>query len=163
MSDFDWNGVLGIRIFHASSQPPSNADIADAEDFPVEQKVPGYLCQAARMLLGFSQQELHELANVSKKSINDYENGAVDIKASLVNRMAVALREAGVRFVAGPRFVGVVVRSTRSEAEDRIRRRRERQSRGSDRISEGEGTHDAPGTSERRPRGRPRNAVRSRA
>lgn len=78
--------------------------------------MPGYLCQAARLLVGLTQQELHLLARVSKKSINDYENGFIAIRVALAKRLVAALRGAGARFIAGEGYVGVIVSGRRTEA-----------------------------------------------
>lgn len=84
-------------------------DFLSAPDFPEEMVVPGYLCRAARLMVGLTQQELHLLAGVSKKTINDYENGFIAIRPSLAARLATALRETGVRFVADDGYVGVLM------------------------------------------------------
>ncbi|AWN39125.1 hypothetical protein DK427_19875 [Methylobacterium radiodurans] len=83
--------------------------------------MPGYLCQAARNLIGLSQQELHLLSRVSKKSINDYENGFAVLRPPLIERIAATLREQGARLVTGPGFVGVVASASRDDEQGRSR------------------------------------------
>ncbi|GBU15882.1 MULTISPECIES: helix-turn-helix transcriptional regulator [Methylobacterium] len=103
------NYTCAIKIFQASPDIPPGLDFASVRDFPLDRVVPGYLCQAARLLVGLTQQELHVLARVSKKSINDYENGFIVLRVALAGRLVAALRCAGARFIAGEDFVGVIV------------------------------------------------------
>ncbi|WP_238178701.1 helix-turn-helix domain-containing protein [Methylobacterium dankookense] len=112
----DPNYTCAIKIFQASPDAPRGVDFASAADFPPDRTVPGYLCQAARLLVGLTQQELHLLARVSKKSINDYENGFIAIRVALAERLVSALRGAGARFIAGEGYVGVIVSGLRTEA-----------------------------------------------
>ncbi|WP_244573369.1 helix-turn-helix domain-containing protein [Methylorubrum populi] len=112
----DPNYTCAIKIFQASPDAPRGVDFASAADFPPDRTVPGYLCQAARLLVGLTQQELHLMARVSKKSINDYENGFIAIRVALAERLVAALRGAGARFIAGEGYVGVIVSGRRTEA-----------------------------------------------
>lgn len=103
------NYTCAIKLFQAFPGLPPCIDFAAAADFPPDRPVPGYLCRAARDLVGLTQQELHLMSRVSKKSINDFENGFITVRATLADRLVAALRKAGARFVAGEGFVGVVV------------------------------------------------------
>ncbi|MCG5248250.1 helix-turn-helix domain-containing protein [Methylorubrum extorquens] len=114
--DEGFNYTVAIKIFQASPDISQDIDFASAREFPPDQVVPGYLCQAARLLVGLTQQELHVLARVSKKSINDYENGFIAIRVALAERLAAALRGGGARFIAGEGFVGVIVSGRRAGA-----------------------------------------------
>lgn len=87
-----------------------------AAPFPIAKVVPGYLCRAARLVLGLTQQELHVRARVSKKTINDYENGFIEIRVALAERLATALRDAGARFIAAEGYVGVIVTGRKAVA-----------------------------------------------
>lgn len=116
MADEVSNYTCAIKIFQAKPGLPSGVDFAAAPDFPSGRAVPGYLCQAARLLVGLTQQELHLKARVSKKSINDYENGLISVRVALAERLACALREAGARFIACDDYVGVVVMGERPVA-----------------------------------------------
>lgn len=109
------NYTCAIKIFQASPDVPRGVDFSAAQDFPPDRVIPGYLCQAARLLVGLTQQELHLLARVSKKSINDYENGFIAIRIALAERLVAALRGAGARFIAGEGFVGVIVSGRRAD------------------------------------------------
>ena len=115
MTDFDVGGyyTCGIKIFQVSSAVPVGIDFLSADDFPSDTLLPGYLCQAARSLLGLTQQELHVRAHVSKKSINDYENGFIVVRAALAERLVNALKNDGARFIAGDGYVGVIVHGRR--------------------------------------------------
>jgi len=86
-----------------------------------ETLIAGYLCQAARSLLNVSQAWLWEQAKVSRKTINDFENGFSQPKPALVARIRQALEEEGARFVSGDRVVGVVVYSSPLAAAQRSR------------------------------------------
>lgn len=116
VQDEGLNYTCSIKIFQASPDSPRGIDFAAARDFPADGVVPGFLCQAARLLVGLTQQELHVLARVSKKSINDYENGFIALRVALAERLAAALRGAGARFIAGEGFVGVIVNGRRADA-----------------------------------------------
>ncbi len=113
MFDDDANYTCDIKIFQASPEAPRGVDFLSAPEFPAERVVPGYLCQAARLLLGLTQQELHVRASVSKKTINDYENGFIEVRLAIAERLGSTLRGAGARFIMGKGFVGVVVRGRR--------------------------------------------------
>lgn len=114
MFDEGTNYTCDIKIFQASPDASRGVDFLSASEFPAERVVPGYLCQAARLLLGLTQQELHVLASVSKKTINDYENGFIDVRPAIAERLGSTLRGAGARFIMGKGYVGVVVRGRRS-------------------------------------------------
>ncbi|MGU3421812.1 helix-turn-helix domain-containing protein [Methylobacterium sp. D54C] len=114
--DEDLNYTCDIKIFQASPDVTRGMDFLSAPEFPSDRVVPGYLCQAARLMAGLTQQELHVSAGVSKKTINDYENGFIVIRASLAGRLATALRTAGVRFVAGEGYIGALLCGGRNAA-----------------------------------------------
>mgnify|MGYP001132487517 CR=1 FL=1 len=76
---------------------------------PPEAEIPGFLAQAARMLLGVSQAWLWEKSGVSRKTINDYENGYRQPKAALKSSIRTALQDAGAHFIFGNDAIGVVV------------------------------------------------------
>lgn len=120
-SEARWNYTTGMKLFHAKQTPIPKLDPSTFGDWPAERAVPGYLCQAARILIGLSQQELHLLSRVSKKSINDYENGFAVLRPPLIERIAATLREHGARLVTGPGFVGVVASASRDDEEERSR------------------------------------------
>ena len=120
-AEASWGHAIAIKLFQASSELPSKLDLAALSDFPTNRPVPGFLCQAARTLVGLTQSELHVRSQVSKKSLNDYENSLVSLRPTLVSRIVNALHEEGARFVAGDGFVGVVVRARREDILDRSR------------------------------------------
>ncbi len=71
--------------------------------------MPGFLAQAARMLLGVSQAWLWKKSGVSRKTINDFENGYRQPKLALKLAMRAELERAGAHFVFGEGAIGVVV------------------------------------------------------
>ncbi|WP_376984879.1 helix-turn-helix transcriptional regulator [Bosea sp. R86505] len=76
---------------------------------PPEADMPGFLAQAARMLLGVSQAWLWEKSGVSRKTINDFENGYRQPKIALKFAIRAELERAGAHFVFGEGTIGVVV------------------------------------------------------
>jgi transcriptional regulator with XRE-family HTH domain len=67
-------------------------------------------CRAARALLGWSQQELSEVAKVARKTLADFERGARMPYDRTLRDIQSALEEAGIEFIpengggAGIRF-----------------------------------------------------------
>lgn len=121
MSEIAWNYTVDIKLFQVSGQVPTRLDLSKVKDFSDDRLVPGFLCKAARELLGLTQQELHVLSQVSKKSLNDAENGYITIRPALTERVVNALRGAGARFLVGDGFVGVTTVATRQDVESRSR------------------------------------------
>ncbi|MCJ2087004.1 helix-turn-helix domain-containing protein [Methylobacterium sp. E-005] len=80
--------------------------------------MPGYVFQAARVLVGLSQQGLCDQAGVSKKPINDFENMLSTPRASTVTKLVSVLTKHGVRFVEGNGVTGVVAVLTRARTEE---------------------------------------------
>jgi DNA-binding XRE family transcriptional regulator len=78
---------------------------------PPEIEIPGFLAQAARMLLGVTQAWLWEKSGVSRKTINDYENGYRKPKSALRSAIRRALEGAGAHFIFGDEAIGVIVYS----------------------------------------------------
>lgn len=143
-----WNYTTVMKLFHATQTPITGLDPSTFGEWPSERAVPGYLCQAARNLIGLSQQELHLLSRVSKKSINDYENGFAILRPPLIERIASTLREQGARLVTGPGFVGVVASASRDDEQERSRSPRKAPTQGrAPRPPEtsGTGVRDKPG------------------
>lgn len=107
--------------------------------------LPGALIQAARSLLALSQLDLSSRAGVSKKIVNDYENGFITPKQAIVDRLRECLEGEGARFIGTRSRIGVITVAAKPVVEGRSR---------SPRIS---GTTPLPsGASTGRPRGRPR-------
>jgi len=57
------------------------------------------LCRAARALLNWSQQELASRAQVARKTIADFELGAVNPHPRTLRDVVAALEAAGVEFL----------------------------------------------------------------
>jgi len=68
---------------------------------------------------GVTQAWLWQASGVSRKTINDFENGLIFPKPALIARLRGSLESAGVAFVAGTNFVGVVCYLSLSGAEGR--------------------------------------------
>ena len=112
----DWNFSSSIKIFHLGGGRPAPLTATGFVPMPPDCLLPGYLCQAARASLDVTQAWLWEHAKVSRKTINDFENGYAFPKAALNFRMRRALEKAGAQFVHGENVVGVVVYATNSAA-----------------------------------------------
>lgn len=61
--------------------------------------ISGRQIRAARALLGWSQQELADLAIVSANALARLERGQVDTRSSTVERIERALQKAGIEFL----------------------------------------------------------------
>lgn len=66
-------------------------------------------CRAARGILGWSQSELCEAADVTRKTLSDFEAGKTTPYKDTVGRIRDALESAGVVFV-DPNGMGAGVR-----------------------------------------------------
>jgi hypothetical protein len=65
----------------------------------------GVAIRAARDLIGLSQLQLSTASAVSQKSINDYENGYIDLRPDLAGRLRKALEREGGAFSRGGRLL----------------------------------------------------------
>jgi DNA-binding XRE family transcriptional regulator len=98
-----------IKLFHKKDCGPSLLTSPTYLPMPARAPIAGYVCKTARELLGKTQAWLWTAAKVSRKTINDFENGTIEPKIELNNRLRRALEEAGASFVSGDDVVGVVV------------------------------------------------------
>lgn len=139
----DWQYTIGIRFFQSK---PDAGSFDKVNEWPRDRPLPPVLLQAARNLLNLSQADLRVAASVSKKMINDVENGFLAPSAALDGRLREALEREGARFVQDGDRIGVIATSRRSEVAARSR---------SPRLNETpqEAVFVAPSP---RPRGRPR-------
>lgn len=108
-----------MKIFHLGERQPAPLTATGFMPMPPDRPLPGYLCQAARGLLNVSQAWLWQRAKVSRKTINDFENGYASPKAALNLRIKRALEQAGAQFVYGEDVVGVVVYSSKANVAHR--------------------------------------------
>ena len=69
--------------------------------------ISGRQIQAARALIGWSQQDLADKAIVSRNAVNHIENARVDSKTSTVETMLRALAKAGIQFITESGYEGV--------------------------------------------------------
>ena len=58
-------------------------------------------CRAARALLAWSQEDLVRHANITKKTIADFERGATTPRQQTLDQIFAAFNGAGVEFVNG--------------------------------------------------------------
>ncbi|AWN44709.1 hypothetical protein DK389_21355 [Methylobacterium durans] len=70
--------------------------------------MPGIVCQAARDLLGLTQQDFARLSDVSKKTINDYENQKLEPGRRILRALRETLEREGARFYVLGDAIGVV-------------------------------------------------------
>lgn len=110
----DWNYSTGIRIFHFGDGHPPPLTATGFLPMPPDRQLVGCVCQAARALLDVTQAWLWKHAQVSRKTINDFENGYARPKAALNLRIRRALERAGAQFIYGENIVGVIVYRTRT-------------------------------------------------
>jgi DNA-binding XRE family transcriptional regulator len=123
-----WNYTSAVKIFHLNNANPVPLTSANLIPLRPETRIPGFLCQAARTLLNVSQSWLWQQADVSKKTINDFENGFLEPNLEINQRIRHALEASGAQFVFGQDVLGVVVyRSSEQEnLRSRSTKRRER-------------------------------------
>lgn len=110
-----WNYSSSIKIFYTRDVEPAPLTATGFIPMPTDKPLPGFLCQAARGLINVTQAWLWQNARVSRKTINDFENGYASPKIALNLRIRRALEAAGAQFVYGQDLVGVVVYSSRSK------------------------------------------------
>jgi DNA-binding XRE family transcriptional regulator len=113
-AESEWNYSSGIRIFHFGDGHPPPLTATGFLPMPPDRQLAGCVCQAARALLDVTQAWLWKHAQVSRKTINDFENGYARPKAALNLRMRRALERAGAQFIYGENIVGVIVHRSRS-------------------------------------------------
>ena len=69
--------------------------------------VTGRQIQAARALLGWSQEELAEKAKIARNTLYNLESGIVDPRTSTVEAVRHTLERAGIEFLMDARSEGV--------------------------------------------------------
>ncbi|KAB1080556.1 helix-turn-helix domain-containing protein [Methylobacterium soli] len=121
ISEEGWDYTTGIRLFQVGSASPSPGILPKVNEASAPIRMPGYVFKAARQLSGLSQRELSEAASVSKKGINDFENGLATLGPKLLERLIGTLQSHGVRFIEGKGVVGVVVVQVRLDFEESSR------------------------------------------
>lgn len=108
-----YNYSSAIKIFHHNDCGTALLTSPSLLPMPPGAAIPGVVCKAAREMLNVSQAWLWKKARVSRKTINDFENGFIEPKIALNNRLRRALEEAGANFVCGEAATGVVVYSVK--------------------------------------------------
>lgn len=117
----EWHSSSAIKIFHLKKRQPIPLTGIGFLPMPPGASIRGHVCQAARSLLNVSQAWLGQQADVSQKTINDFENGFSAPKEALNLRLRRALEAAGAQFVFGEDVVGVVVYASSVDAALRSR------------------------------------------
>lgn len=98
-----------IKLFHKNDCGPALLTGAGFLPMPADAPIRGFVCRAARLLLGHTQDWLSETADVSRKTLFDFEAGDIEPKLALNKRLRRALEGAGASFVSGDSVEGVVV------------------------------------------------------
>jgi DNA-binding XRE family transcriptional regulator len=98
-----------IKIFHLKNSGPRLLTGAGFLPMPADAPIRGFVCKAARLLLGQTQDWLAATASVSRKTLFDFEAGDLEPKIALNNRLRRALEAAGASFISGEEVVGVIV------------------------------------------------------
>lgn len=98
-----------IKLYHLNDTGPAIFTGQPLFPLPPKAPIPGFVCKAARLLLDKAQAWLWAESAVSRKTINDFENGFIEPKLVLNNRIRLALEGAGANFVSGESVIGVVV------------------------------------------------------
>lgn len=78
--------------------------------------ITGRQIQAARALLGWSQQKLADHAKVSRNALERMENGRVVPLASTLGAVWQTLERAGIEFISDQTSEGVRLRTSKSES-----------------------------------------------
>lgn len=102
------NYISNIKIFYLGESTPVAVSELNLAPLPPSSMIEGFLCRGGREVAGVTQAWLWQESQVSRKTINDFENGLIQPRSRLVLRLRQALESAGVTFVAGPGFRGVV-------------------------------------------------------
>ncbi len=110
-----WNYTTGVIFYHEQSKPPLDLSSANVEALEPGASLPGVVCQAARELLGLTQLEFSKLSDVSKKTLNDYENQKVEPRGRVVRALREALENRGARFYRSGEAIGVLVSRTQAK------------------------------------------------
>jgi len=98
-----------VKLFHTKDCGAAFLTSAAYAPMPGHAPIPGFVCKAARLLLGQTQEWLSDASNVSRKTIFDFEAGDIEPKIGLNNRLRTTLEGAGAHFVSGESVVGVFV------------------------------------------------------
>lgn len=123
----EWNYTIGIKLFQDNKPHPTILPLPMVNEVDDVSTVPGYVFAAARQLLGLSQQQLHGHSGVSKKSINDFENGLIRLSDVLVLELATVFSRRGAKFVHGQGVIGVITTMDRSAVMEATRSSRRRE------------------------------------
>jgi DNA-binding XRE family transcriptional regulator len=115
-----------VKLFHTNDSGPAFLTGMAFVPMPANAPIPGFVCKAARLLLGQTQEWLSEVSNVSRKTLFDFETGEIKPKIAINNRLRAQLEKAGASFVSGESVIGVVVFTQPSNTKSSIPRRRPR-------------------------------------
>lgn len=104
-----WNYATGIKFYHQHSKPPMELSDLLVNELAAGAVFPGGACQAAREMLGLTQQDLATTAQVSRKTINDFENVKTEPGGRILRALRETLEAQGARFCVLGGAVGVYV------------------------------------------------------
>ena len=100
-----------VKLFHINDRGPALLTGIAYVPMPSDAPIRGFVCKAARVLTGQTQETLALAAKVSRKTLFDFEAGEIEPKIALNNRIRKALEKSGANFVTGDDVVGGVVYS----------------------------------------------------
>src|SRR3546814_10028847 len=85
------------------------------------------LLKAARILLGWSQEELAEKSGISRPTISKLETGEIDVRVHTLLAVQNALEDGGIKFLAatGANGEGLRIRDLEAEPQPRTRERQD--------------------------------------
>lgn len=107
-----YDSISAIKIFHKKDSERAPLTSIGLLPMPPDYPVPGFVFQAARHLLDVTQEWLRRQAKISRKTVNDFEKGAIEPSAGIMKKLRQALEKEGARFVSGDDVIGVVVYSS---------------------------------------------------
>jgi DNA-binding XRE family transcriptional regulator len=103
--------AVALSIYHISCPVPDNQE-DEMENFRVlSARLHPRQCRAARMLLGWRQEELAQAAGVPRVTVQRFEDGKSDPRVSTRDRIEAALVAAGVELVNEPGRMGAVLQA----------------------------------------------------
>lgn len=100
-----------VKLFHINDRGPALLTGIAYVPLPADAPIRGFVCKAARVLTGQTQETLASTAKVSRKTLFDFETGEIEPKLALNARIRRELEKTGAHFVTGEDVVGVVVYS----------------------------------------------------
>ena len=102
-----WNYATGVKFYHQHSKPPAELSDLLVNALAAGAVFPGGACQSAREMLGLTQKDPATLAQVSRKTINDFENMKLEPGGRILRSLRETLEAQGARFCVLGAAVGI--------------------------------------------------------